>query len=370
MQIFFFLLVAVLETVSLVVQAADYLDFNDLINIVEDAKRRDWNDICLNIIEQMDEHLSLNVSETDVPGTPEFEEIIQQYLIMGKESSIFFQKLEYIKIFTECSMAGKLETLPFEYYAHMILMEPTKRIDESDLLKSEAISTLAAIDDIQDYVSKRIFNHAYELEGRINSRNRCRSFAVNIERKLSGDLAPAASDEKLIEILEKAKSTAIHLRDPVKMYDLATCLKIYGKLTLDSQFYNRLSSDLTEIVPESLFDIYDGVLDYDYETFEGLDINPTINQIAIAIDDYNRDDPIRCLYLGVKLFRLVYPAQECDIDDPLFYRKLIKLIKNSRIIWMSTWRRRGDVIFKDCIESLVEMHDSVSIDREEMYYSD
>lgn len=348
---------ALLSALSSITASADYLEYQELVDIVEDTKRQERPDKCHYLVHQFNEYLS----ESDLPpvATPEYDIIVEEYLLMGRETSVFAQKLEYIKIFVQCLNVFGFPTIPFEYYAHMILTEPTKKLDDSDVRKSGAWSSLVAIPEIRFFVTKWMLDRAYSLHHWFTLPEGCRPLAVSIRSMISNAQSMHLSNDEVMAILQMAKASAVHSRDMNKIILLTTCLEIYQQPTLSVEFYRELDQDLDDILPESLSDIYDGVLIYEEDDITDPD-HPSVIQIAAGIANYNEHVVARCLILASDIFQLVHPDLIFDMDDSRIFIRLIKILKYGRAA-SRRWRQpRNENIFRDCIRELELMSETIT----------
>lgn len=354
MRIFAFLLV--IGFVSSVAAIVEYVEFRSLVEFLERTKGEKGPNRCGRIIEEMNDNLS--GFELPVPDTPEFFQTLHHYLMMGKESSIYAQKLEYIRIFTTCLILAGFETLPFEYYAQMILTEPAKRLDEMDLLTSQAISSLVASRETEPFVPKYILDQAFENQRWSSMDRNCRSFANDVKSRLSGDPVTILSERDVVKTLIKAKDTAIHWRDLQKMVCLTLCMQILGETTLSTDYYRMLSLDTDEILPENLSDVYSGIPIYDDENVQDLD-HPSLFDIAIGIDHYETEDHLKCLHMALEIFKQIHPGLLVTVENPRIYERLIKILRYGRAASRKNRSRRNEVIFRDCTVELEEMRDTI-----------
>lgn len=354
---FVIFLVTILGAMSSVVRAADYVKFNELITIVEQEKGLEEVDMCENVVLNMNEKLmGLNHPNLD---DPRFNYTIELYLNMGKEASIYAQKLEYIKIFVRCLEIFQYETLPFAYYAHMILSSPTKRLDESDLVKSGAISSLAEAGEIKDFVTKKMITVAFSTQDEFPPMDPyCRSFGLKIISYLSGHAVNEAGLQDIVKIFEKAKASLLHSRNLNNIWWVSDCQIAFHQGTASLEFYRQLYYDINDLLPEDIIDVYHGILAYEDEDSENSADYPTISIVVAAVNQHPESEPMRCLHIAMHIFRLVHSGIMFNISPTKFYHRMVKIMKYSRDVVRKTMRRRYEATFRYCIDVLIDMYDN------------
>lgn len=362
MQMYFLPLVAVLGATSLFVEAANFLEFRALIDIVEWAKQEERPGKCQYLVLKMNE-VSLGPRFPE-PGHEDFRPQVEYYLNVGKESSLYAQNLEYIRIFVECLQTFGSPTLPFAFYAKMILSEPTKRLDESDLIISRALSSLATAAEPEKFIPKQVLIETYYSQSWHSRRAQCGLFAMDVNEIVQEFDDVELNNQNKVDILSKSKESAIHSRNLELILLIVNCLRVFGQKTLTPEFYRHLNLDMNEILPESLSDIYGGILDYDDDDPADIDF-PSMSELMTGVSLYN-DKQFGCLAIATEIFKLVHPDDSFLVEDPDIYVRLIRLMKYGRAASRNARYWHQERIFRDCVIELEEMYDSVTT----VYYGD
>lgn len=371
MQIFIFLTIAILGAVSSVAGYYDYLSLGLITDLINTAKIEAEHAKCHYVIQEMHSYLGREGSPTEFPpvGTPEFIELAEIYLMMGLESSLFDQRLEFIRFFTDCFREFHLPTLTFEYYARMILSEPTKKLDQLDVLKSGAMSSLAAIDKMEEPISKEMISQALDMEVPVRPLSYCRIFAKNLKKIYSKGSVRQLRDEDVIDLLIKAKASIVHSRDLGKIIWISNCMIMFNQMTLSVEYYGQLFDDLNDSPPECLSDIYGGVFGYDQEMERDEDF-PTKAILSAAISQFDDDEPSACVSMALNMIKRIHPNERFDEVSPRLYERLIKILKFGRLEWKKSWQIQNEIIFRDCIEKLVEIYDTLAVTYDETQSED
>lgn len=364
MRILTIFLIALLSALDSIRGDDDYVEFALLVDILENTNNEGGMYPCDSLVHEINEN-SLGLELT--------YDNIGLYLMMGKESSLYAQRLRYLRIFVECLEQFGHSTMPFEYYALIIVTEPVKRLEEYDLMMSQAISSISGNSDIPYFIPKQLVQRIYHMNVWFSVPSQCQLFAVTIKSSMFSGRLDAISDDEVAVIISKAKDTALHSRDSDLITFLVGCLRSYGQKTLPGRYYQHLRDDINEILPENLFDIYGGILDYDDEDPEDIEDFPTVTDILAGISVFQETLIMRCLHMAVEIFKLVHPGEPFFIENPGIYDRLIKMLKYGRAAMRKAHLRRNEHIFRDCIVDLESMRDiitNVDINRVSIDYAD